>query len=91
MRLILILTAILTQLFLANISWADTYEDCKASCETDKEARDIDCPSPYDSSTEGQEREQCMKNSQDMYYSCLDHCPPPQPPSPESNTSPMNY
>ncbi|WP_212786579.1 hypothetical protein [Ferrigenium kumadai] len=94
MRLILILTAIMAQLFLTDISWADTYEDCKESCETDKEARDIDCPSPYDSSTGGQERGQCMKDSQEAYNRCLSSCPrptPPSPPSSESPISPMNY
>ena len=91
MRLMLILAAIVTQLFLIDISWADNYEDCKASCTTDKETRDLDCPSPYDSSTENQEREQCMKNSREIYDSCVASCPSPQPPSPESSTSPMNY
>lgn len=93
MRSIIVFAALATQLFLANAGWADAYEDCRQTCETDKEERDIDCPSPYDSTPEGQERAQCLSASRDAYERCLAACTlPPPPPSSESPTSPsMNY
>lgn len=94
MRTILILTTIMTQLFLTNVSLAETdiYEDCQASCASDKGTRDVDCPSPYESSTGSQERDQCLKNSQEIYNSCIKSCPPSSTQSPpQSNSSPMSY
>lgn len=93
MRLIVILTAIMTQLLLTNVSFAETetYEDCRSTCAGDKALRDVDCPSPYDSSSAIQDRDQCLKNSQETYNSCITRCPLPPPPPPESNTSPMSY
>lgn len=90
MRTLLIFTTIMAQLFLTNVSWAEPSEECKVSCAADKGSREMDCPSPYDSSDASQKRDQCLKNSQDAYNSCVNSCPPP-PPRPEPNSSPMNY
>lgn len=92
MRSILILTAIMTQLFLANVSFAETesYDDCKTSCAAAQGTRDADCPSPYDSSNASQDRDQCLKNSRDAYNSCVKSCPV-SPTPPESGSSPMSY
>lgn len=92
MRSILILTTIMTQLLLTNVSYADTesYEDCRSSCAAEKALRDIDCPSPYDSSSAIQDRETCLKTSQETYNTCITSCPLPSPPA-ESNPSTMSY
>lgn len=94
MRSILILTTIMTQLFLINVSFAqnEAYDDCKTSCASDRDTRDADCPSPYDSSSGGQDRDQCLKISREAYDSCIKGCQPStQTPSPESGSSPMGY
>ncbi len=89
MRLVFMLTAIMTQLFLTNIGWADAYEDCKTSCEADRESRDMDCPSPYDAASTG-DRDLCLKNNQEAYNSCIKGCPPPPIPS-QSPPLPLGY
>ncbi len=89
MRSLFVLTTIMTQLFLVNVSFAqsESYDDCRTSCAADKATRDADCPSPYDSS---QDRDQCLKTSQETYNTCIKSCPQPSPP-PESSPSSMNY
>lgn len=93
MRLILILVTIMAQPFLAGISLAqtDSYDDCKQSCVEDRGERDADCPSPYDSPSANQERDQCLKASRDTYSSCIRSCQPSSPSSSpaEPSTPPM--
>ncbi len=92
MRTIFILIAIITQLFTASVSFAqsEAYDDCKTSCTADRSTRDADCPSPYDSSSGGQDRDQCLQSSRDSYDSCIKSCPPP-PPVESSPPSSMSY
>lgn len=92
MRSILILATIMAQFMLTSVSSAEpeTYEDCRSRCAAAKALRDIDCPSPYDSSSVNQERDQCLKTSQETYNACVKSCPPPAPPA-ESSPAPMSY
>lgn len=91
MRSMLFVPAIITQLILANASWADTYGECKLSCEAGREARDTECPSPYDFQNEGVDRAFCLSDSWDEYKRCLAVCtPPPSPPTPSTVHPPMN-
>jgi hypothetical protein len=94
MRSILILITVMTQLVLTEASFAqnEAYDDCKTSCASARETRNADCPSPYDSSSGGQDRDQCLKASQEAYSNCVKSCAPAQPsPPPESGSSPMGY
>ncbi len=92
MRSIPIFTIIAAQLFLTNASLADeSYDDCKTNCAAAQTSRDVECPSPYDSPTAGQERDQCLKISRETYYSCIRDCSPPPPPPSEQYSSPMSY
>jgi hypothetical protein len=94
MRSILILITVMAQLFLTSAGFAQTeaYDDCKTSCASARETRNADCPSPYDSSSGGQDRDQCLKASQEAYSNCVKSCPPAPPPSPPEFTSPpMGY
>lgn len=89
MRAVLFLTVIMTQLFLANVSFAQAYDDCWLSCAAAKDTRDMDCPSPYDSPRALQSREQCLKDSREIYISCIKSCPPPTSPgSPSAHKAP---
>ncbi len=93
MRSILILTAVIAPLFLCNAAYAqnESYDDCKQSCVDDQEARNMECPSPYDESSTKEERDQCLKDSRDAYNSCLSSCPQASPPTPSSTPIPLGY
>lgn len=93
MRSVLVLAAIMTQLFLSNpgVAQTESYDDCKSSCASDREERDADCPSPYDSSSGGQDRDKCLKSSKEAYNSCIKSCPLPQSLQPEAPPSSMGY
>lgn len=94
MRSILILITVMTQLVLTNASFAqpEAYDDCKITCASDRDTRNADCPSPYDSSSGSQDRDQCLKASRETYSNCVKSCPPaPSPSPPESTSSPMGY
>ncbi len=92
MRSLLIITA-LAQILVANASLAqnEAYEDCRGTCTAEKQTRDMDCPSPYDSTNMGQDRDQCLQNSRDVYTRCIQACPPPQTPPESSTPPPMGY
>ncbi len=90
MRLILIFVAIVTQSVLTPVGLAQTVDDCKADCLADKQARDMDCPSPYDASS-SDERTRCLKVSQDAYSSYIQGCQPASPPETSSPPPPMGY
>lgn len=91
MRSMLVFTMTMAQLLLATVSFAatDSYDDCRTSCAADRQSRDMDCPSPYDSAR--QSREQCLQASRETYQSCVNSCPPPSPSPAESNPSTMGY
>ncbi len=91
MRSTLMLMTLMTQLLAVNVGLAQTesYDDCRQNCVDEKEMRDMDCPSPYESMTPKQERDQCLKESRDTYNSCLKNCPAPS--SAEPSAPPMGY
>lgn len=79
----------MAMLLLPYAGYADDYQDCRSTCAAEKESRNMNCPSPYDSSASGQDRSQCMKDNQAAYEDCVNHCPtPPTPPSSETQPSP---
>jgi hypothetical protein len=91
MRSILVVAAITAPFLLPNAGFAqpDTYDDCRTSCAADRDSRNSDCPSPYDSENMGQDRAQCLQASRDAYASCIQRCPSSLPPPPESTTAPI--
>ncbi len=94
MRALFIIMAVLAQMLVATASLAqnEAYEDCRGNCTAEKQTRDMDCPSPYDSTNMGKDRDDCLQSSRDVYTRCIQACPPPQNPAPESSTPPpMGY
>lgn len=79
MRPIYVLAVAVITTFLPGASYADDYDDCRATCTFEKDTRNMNCPSPYDASD--QERSQCLKNSQSSYEDCVKHCPASPPSS----------
>ncbi len=75
MRSMFLFAAALAALLPASACLADDYDDCKTQCAADRDSRNANCPSPYDTSQE--ERDQCLKDSQDAYLACVHACPPP--------------
>ena len=57
MRFLLVFTAIMFQMFLAKVSSAQNYDDCRVSCNWDKGARDVESPSPYEFSDSSRRRD----------------------------------
>jgi len=92
MRSILIATTIIAQALIASVSLAqdEAYEDCRGNCTAEKQTRDMECPSPYDSTNMGKDRDDCLQSSRDLYTKCIQACPPPQTPPP-SSPPPMGY
>ena len=92
-RFLLIFIAIMIQPFLTNVTSAEeSYDDCRVSCNSDKGARDVECPSSDEFSDSSQRRDQCLQKSRDTYDNCIEKCPPPPPPPRnEPNSSPMSY
>ncbi len=91
MRPIYFLITALAMMLLSGTSFAEDRYECILKCSAEKDTRNVDCPSPYESSTSNEERARCMKRSQDIYIDCFNHCPPPQyapPPAEESPSSP---
>ncbi len=89
-RILLLALALLS---LSSALRADDYSDCRSDCAAQRDTRNMDCPSPYDTSDSGQQRALCLKQNQDAYNECLAHCPapPPPPPSSEEQAPPMAY
>ncbi len=66
------------------LSYGDDRYECQLRCAAERDTRIADCPSPYGSADSGQERAECMKNSQAAYLDCVRGCPPPPPASSSS-------
>jgi hypothetical protein len=62
-------------------AFAQGYDDCKLTCAADRDTRNMSCPSPYDANNAGQERRQCIDDSQATYKECIRQCPASTPPS----------
>lgn len=89
MRPIYILFMAVAMLFLPGSSFAEDYSDCRLTCNAEKETRNMNCPSPYDVSDQGQQRRQCMKDNQSAYDDCVSRCPtPPRPASSDEQPAP---
>lgn len=69
----------IAMILLPGVSVAEDYQECMARCAQERETRNMDCPSPYDTTEE--KRNECLNESKDDYESCTSDCPspPPQP------------
>ncbi len=70
-------------LLLPGAGFAEDYQDCKLTCAAEKETRNMRCPS----SGANTEHRQCMKENEDAYDDCVNHCATP-PPASEEQTPP---
>ncbi len=77
MRTIRLLATAVTLFVLSQAAFAESLEECQARCTSDRESRNMDCPSPQDNAAP--ERAQCLKDSQIAYDDCIKGCPPPPP------------
>ena len=94
MRTINILLMAMGIVVLPGAGFAEDYYDCKLTCAAERDSRNANCPSPYDSSYGGQTRTQCMTDNQSAYEDCVKRCPtPPASPTTEEKTTPpaMGY
>lgn len=71
MRLILIFTMTMVQLFPTAGAETEPEDDCRTSCAADKFSRDFECPSRAN-----QVSKECLQDSRDAYRDCVDSCPP---------------
>ncbi len=90
MRGIHILAVAVIVNFLPAVSVAQDYEDCRSKCVSERDTRNMDCPSPYDIPEFSEERSKCLKASQDVYADCVRQCPAPPPPSSGGQTPPSS-
>ena len=74
-------------LLLPSAGFAEDYQDCKLTCAAEKETRNMRCPSSYNSSAASTEHRQCLKENEDAFEDCVNHCPTP-PPASEEQTPP---
>ncbi len=86
MKLFFIL-AMAAMTLLPSGSFAEDRYECLLRCSAERDSRNADCPSPYDSSNSSQ-RDQCLKISQTAYTECFNNCPPPPPSPPSSEEQP---
>lgn len=80
MRPLSTLIMAIAMIILPGASIADDYDDCRLNCASERDTRNMDCPSPYDASDE--KRSECMNDSQADYQNCINDCPAPPPISP---------
>ncbi len=90
MRQFNILFTAMAMILVPSAGLADDYQDCQSICASEKESRNMNCPSPYEASDSGDGHAQCMKGNRAAYDDCLNYCSsaPPQPPSSNEQTSP---
>jgi hypothetical protein len=80
MRQIYFLTISMFMLLVPCAACADDYQDCISSCSAERDSKNADCPSPYDTSE--QQRDECIKSNQAAYEECVIQCPAPATPAP---------
>ncbi len=80
MKPISILLMAITMTLLSFTAYAQDYDDCRLNCSGERDTRNMDCPSPYDQLDD--ERNKCLKQSQEEYENCINKCPAPPPASP---------
>ncbi len=73
MRPTSLLLPVLALVFLPIAGAAQTEDQCKETCASEKDARDQDCPSPSDYE-ELAERARCLEKSETIYVKCIDTC-----------------
>lgn len=81
MRPIYILLMAIAMNLLPAASFAKDRYDCITKCAEEKNARDMACPSSFDSnanSSSSRLNGQCMQKSEAIYSKCFNRCPPPQ-------------
>jgi hypothetical protein len=92
-----LLSAAMILVLISNISFAQGADDCRLKCAGEKDSRNAQCPvALYDDPDSTQARDQCLKNNQAAYSSCVSNCPAPSSnpgPSgePAPSPAPMGY
>src|ERR1035437_6591192 len=76
MRMFFMITFLLSQCILSDMSFADEKSDCLNNCAKDKLANDMVCPPAGGVTDKG--HEQCVDKNTYDYNSCIKACSPPE-------------